>query len=1069
MVDDYWATAVKLFTGYPVPDRSTLFTNLTGDADHGKIPLLNVAIEQVKFSMSTVGGPNIDGHDYVIPFYIAGSDGPHSNAQPVLHRALIDFINANGVDIKSEGSEFGNVTDAFWSDSDDAALDGSPLGQYITGSVKALFALGFTPYSTQGLKVSGAAVPDASAVDMKTFSDTAKAFDRVTTFFSNHATTLQQWKDSLGKEQSAWKGKAAGVFWHLIDQLHKNYDNYVEQMHPGDFNPTSYSEIGGYASISKQGDALIMAEKQLLGELRQLHYVGAQWMSGTNSGYAVMSEDPTMRSLTGIANPYAIAYSLVSEIERWAATHNRTQVTLTISTGHKTIPTGYQNGPVEVPTSTKEYGTTADFKENFPGLGNLGAMSTWQAVGNTAVTRWNEGVDKFLVPQGKTSLSNVNNTWIRAQQVLDDVLTTKSTATLSSSYETDSTSAQNSDNNNDVNQQIKDIQDQANQAIDDANKAAQDAIDKANKAAQDAIDKANQAIKDAQDAAKQELKDEQDAANKAIDEANKAAKDAQDQANQAIKDAQDQANQAIKEAQDQANQQIQQLQDQLNGSTTTPGGDPTTLADRTLYSATDGPPADGPLEAGERVTSMANVDPTGANQPAFMSSGPPTTIPATSDTTGDPSIGGPAGVTVRNSDGSSTTTLPDGSQTTRLPNGTVTTTDPTGFTTTVTSDGTTTVQNPDGTVTTTKPDGTSTTTNPNGSSLTTNPDGSTTVTDPSGTSTTTFPNGTTSVTDTSGTTTTTNPDGTTTVTDPSGTITTGPDGITVTDPSGHTISTSGGPGSFTDGSGTTVTTTTGGSTTVTDGSGTTVTTTPDGSTTVTDPSGTTTFPGGGGQSTTIPPTTVTVPPTPPITFPGSTTTVSNPFTPTPAPASHFHATTPDGYALDESSNSSPLTTSYGVSPGNAFTGSADPLGTAFGTTTAGTALSPLQSAAAAQAGTTTTGSTSSPMMPPMGGGGGGGGGGRGDDSKNERVRTSGSAVLGRASGGGTSPRGGPLEEEEEFDEVPTTSAPFVQGGPAAGQGGQATQSGDRERSAWLTEEEDVWGTEEGTTPAVIGR
>ncbi|MDX6356347.1 MAG: hypothetical protein QOF98_3250 [Streptomyces sp.] len=967
MVDDYWATAVKLFTGYPVPDRSTLFTNLTGDADHGKIPLINVTIEQLEFTLNTVGGPNIDGHDYVIPFYVAGSDGAHTNTKPVLHRALIDFINASGVDITSGGSEFGNVTDAFWSDADNAALDGSALGQYITGSVQALYALGFTPYSTQGLKVSGAAVPDASAVDMHTFSDTAKAFDRVASFFSTHSTTLQQWKDSLGKEQSAWKGKAAGVFWHLIDQLHKNYDDYTDQMHPAGFNATSYSEVGSYTSISKQGDALISAEKILLAELRQLHWIGAGWMSGTNSSYVPMAEDPNLQHITGIANPYAIVYSLLSEVERWAATHNRgpdmvTMTTNVTSTFHPTINT--VSGGSWDTTTTTTYGTSADFKESFPGFGNLGALSTWQALGNMAVKHWNDGVDKFLVPQGKTSLSNVNNVWIHAQQVLDDVLTTKSTTTLSSSYQNDSTSALNSggaSESDDINKQIQDIQDAANKAIADANKAAQDAIDAANKAAQDAIDKANQAIKDAQDAAKEQLKEEQDAANKAVDEANAAAKAAQDQANQAIKDAQDQANQAIKDAQDQANQQIQELEDQLNGgSTTTSGADDSLLGERI-----EAPPAD---------TSDTT---TAADQMYYSSAPPPTTTVAGSDTLDGSTTTG-SGVTVQNPDGSSTTTYPDGTQVTTAPDSSTTTTEPDGFTTTVGPDGTTTVQNPDGTVTTTDPDGTSFTSNPSGS---------------------------TTVTDTSGTTTTTNPDG---------------------------------------------------------------------STTVTDPAGTTTYPGG---SSTQPPFTTTPPP---VTVPSSSTTLpppsslpTNPFTSTSTPTTVSHATTSDGYAYDEASGTNPLTTSYGVSSaGNAFTGATDPFAATAGTVAAGSSLSPLQSAAAAQAGTTTGSTTSSPMMPPMGGGGGGNPGG--GDSKNERVRNSGSAVLGRASGGGTSSRGGrpQAEEEEEFDEVTTAGAPFVPAGAAAGpggQGGQATQSGDRERSAWLTEDEDVWGTEEGTTPAVIGR
>lgn len=31
-----------------------------------------------------------------------------------------------------------------------------------------------------------------------------------------------------------------------------------------------------------------------------------------------------------------------------------------------------------------------------------------------------------------------------------------------------------------------------------------------------------------------------------------------------------------------------------------------------------------------------------------------------------------------------------------------------------------------------------------------------------------------------------------------------------------------------------------------------------------------------------------------------------------------------------------------------------------------------------------------------------------------------------------------------------------------------TESGEREREAWVPEEDDVWGTDEGGSPAVIG-
>ncbi|GGZ70689.1 AAWKG family protein [Streptomyces subrutilus] len=123
-----------------------------------------------------------------------------------------------------------------------------------------------------------------------------------------------------------------------------------------------------------------------------------------------------------------------------------------------------------------------------------------------------------------------------------------------------------------------------------------------------------------------------------------------------------------------------------------------------------------------------------------------------------------------------------------------------------------------------------------------------------------------------------------------------------------------------------------------------------------------------------------------------------------------------------------------------------------------------------------------PMGSPMGGMGGpmggmGGGGGAGGSGTSERVRN----VIddGRTNGGqrGGRPRpGGPRGGQEENDvrvsapRTATTGAtPFTPMGGGAAPGGQQTQSGDRTRDAWVHEEEDVWGTDEGGAPAVIGR
>jgi hypothetical protein len=106
----------------------------------------------------------------------------------------------------------------------------------------------------------------------------------------------------------------------------------------------------------------------------------------------------------------------------------------------------------------------------------------------------------------------------------------------------------------------------------------------------------------------------------------------------------------------------------------------------------------------------------------------------------------------------------------------------------------------------------------------------------------------------------------------------------------------------------------------------------------------------------------------------------------------------------------------------------------------------------------------------MGGGMGGAGGGQGGTG--ERTR----AVLTDPAGGSTrrgrGTRSAAADEEEDvvYTRPTTSSAPYPVGGPGgAGQNGRSTESSDRTREAWLAEDEDVWGTDDGGAPVVIGR
>lgn len=1140
---DHWARAVESFTGYKMPSRHDMFKDVTALEPNGNAPLISVAIEDREFMEMTesayqlYSGPDIDGHDFVIHFFLPGEEDPDKvdvddysedelkkKIYPKLRKVVIDFVGPNGADVKL------NYLSPFsWSEYDSgSSLVGMKhaMGQYVEGAGSALYQLGYrgiTSHNNIDFESNGVTVDVSRAMDFESFTRTAQAYDRVAKFFMDHAETLKQWKESLGEDTAAWKGKAAEVFADLIEGLHKNYGGFADQMHPKGFSAEHESMWDYYASSSKQGDAILGAGNAVFAGIRDLYQAWTDWETGTNSDWTALStgEDP-VEYLPGLGSPYGILYSMLESAQTWAYNHNARFAVKGTKEGTKsTYYSGNSTGAGswhDTKTTTHFYVLRPEAEQVIPGLGKLNDVSTWAGLGTKAVESWNKGVEEHLAPTADKVLSSVNNAFIAARRVIDEVLEPEVTDFFSGSGGGSGSGGKN------------DAQD----AIDKANKAAQDAIDKANKAAQDAIDKANAAaekaraeaeaaIKKAGDQAEKAVNDANDRADNAIDKANEAAEKAKSDAEKAANDANNQAKAAIEEANnkaDKSNADAKAAIDKANSEADKAIQDAHDQADNAADKAnSDAKSAiDAANDQARAVIGDANDQLQGGNHESGAPLGPTSGFVTSAPPAGrslDDSRRRTGGVTVQNHDGSETTTYSDGTEVTTGPDGTVTETGP---------DGTVTVTRPDGSVTVTAPDGSVRTTGPNGenSGL---PGGRTTISGPSG-EITTSPDGHTTVSGPSGEI-TTNPDGSTSLDGPSGRTTTSSDGtVTVTGPDGSTMVTS------PDGS--TTVTAPDGSRTVTSPDGSTRVTLPDGSVQVTDPGGriTTTYPDGsvsvtgpdGGTTVTSPDggTTVTSPDgrttvTPPDgstthTRPDGSTTVGNPHhSSSPSgPGSHIDTRYPSGGSGNVDINtphaSSGSHATYPSIPGTP--GDSSGLGPGggrsygFGSDGVSDGYAYDDAAAAAHSGSTTgydgTGSGNpftqgdhgsagsgalgaggsgsgggSPMMPPMGGMRGGG------ESPTERERSSpgprvSRTAMRRGSASSQSAAGrraaATPDEEVEEDVITTRSgAPFVPAVPPPAQRGRATQSGDRERVAWVAEDEDVWGTDEGTTPAVIGR
>jgi len=405
--DDYWGQAVTLLTGYAVPSRKTLFDTLSSK-EH--IPLFRGGLEYLEVPILTeqhftamVGWHAQQGEDYNLAFVDAGGDGKHDYAN--LYQATIVFI---GVPVDGNGRarllDAGELTGGGkFTGSQGDEWDFGPFAQYASGSKAALQKL-LADGTTRGFSYNGYDVLNAEAVDANSFERTAQSFDRTMKFFKDHATTLTQWETSLGEENAAWRGQAAGLFWQLVHQLRTNYDDYVDQLGGATFT-ASQTFKGGHTPQSKLSNALAAAQKALLTEGQNLNNAWDTWASD------------------GRHDPHRILMELLDELTVWVLQNNIRHTTVHSYSGEGAA--GYY------------YSTDDDFKQNHPVYGNLKDYpGAWKKIADAAVTAWNKRVQDVLVAAASLAITNLKTTWSELEDAFEE-LETKNTSTLTDQYDKD--------------------------------------------------------------------------------------------------------------------------------------------------------------------------------------------------------------------------------------------------------------------------------------------------------------------------------------------------------------------------------------------------------------------------------------------------------------------------------------------------------------------------------------------------------------------------------------------------------------------------------------------------------
>ncbi|MES4902275.1 MULTISPECIES: AAWKG family protein [unclassified Streptomyces] len=381
--NDWWARAVRVLTGVTLPARADLFDSLLGNND---IPLMrlefsdydgepsNAIVEAVDdLSWRTENsGWRINNTDFVIPFY-SGKHGPISGAPPgtkvVMKQARITLLGTNGTDDPPAGgvvvgSEFkSKLGKDFEGQSKDTTWSNVGLSHYSYGGGMALVSL-INNNKTTGFDWYGLRVNEKDAVDLDSFTRSAEALDRAAHFFKNRYDDLRDWEFDLGKEEASWKGMAAGVFRDMVHGMARNYKSYSEQI------PLKGTE-------SKYGSELRNYRKDI-----------------HNAAYGLYEKWNTWQLLTG--NPLRWLHDILLDVSEWIWKNNITKVRFYEDYGYEYYDSYH---------AVKLDG----FHGDHPTYGQLEDKETWKKIGEEAIKKWQQSVVDVLGEAGKAAILAIQN------------------------------------------------------------------------------------------------------------------------------------------------------------------------------------------------------------------------------------------------------------------------------------------------------------------------------------------------------------------------------------------------------------------------------------------------------------------------------------------------------------------------------------------------------------------------------------------------------------------------------------------------------------------------------------
>ncbi|MFD6027982.1 AAWKG family protein [Streptomyces griseoluteus] len=392
---DTWAALVTHITGYPVPDRNTVFDTLRSEHG-GKLFRMDIKERSLGLLVKDSGFLVNSGEDYDVYFFDSGKKHSIMQARIVFEGRVkagdeVIFASPGSDDVNSaqvrEGNEF--------TDYNKDKMSTVALARYMNGPRSALLAL--LSGNTQDARFSNLGVPGADVVDLNSFGATGDSFDYAAKFFKDHAPVLKDWEDRFGRDDASWKGEAAEVFRSLLKKIRENYDSYVETF---DSTPAAGEGTTGATVYSR---ALSLGRGYLESAASTLLDA---WLAWAKSPYY---------------DPHQVLRYVLDDLAQWVDTNNVAKTKITSYT------TRY--------STTVSHSPQEGFTQNHPDYGDLNDIANWAKVGDKAVKLWSQGVAEYLGKPAAQVQSDLNNHFLDlGTDFSDNVPKPKSTGTAADEY-----------------------------------------------------------------------------------------------------------------------------------------------------------------------------------------------------------------------------------------------------------------------------------------------------------------------------------------------------------------------------------------------------------------------------------------------------------------------------------------------------------------------------------------------------------------------------------------------------------------------------------------------------------